>query len=126
MMEMDFSGPPPQARNLEEAQQIINTLWQMLGEMHKEIKRLDRKVEQQSEEIKKLKGQLSLYSRNSSKPPSTDGLQKPSPKSLRKKSGKRPGGQKGHPGYRLEPVAEPDKVVVHPLHRCGHCDEDLS
>jgi len=55
-----------------------------------------------------LRRQLGLNSRNSSKPPSTDGLAKPVPKSLRGRSGRKPGGQPGHLGSRLEQVSAPD------------------
>ena len=48
-------------------------------------------------QIKELQARLSLNSQNSSNPPSSDGLNKPAPKSLRK-AGQRPtGGQKGRP-----------------------------
>ena len=76
--------------------------------------------------IKELEDQLSKNSSNSSKPPSTDQKEKPSPKSLRKKSGKKPGGQKGHKGTTLAVSTTPDKVVVHKIDRCINCSKNLS
>lgn len=74
-------------------------------------------------QVKELKARLALNSTNSSKPPSTDGLAKPPPKSLRTKTGRRPGGQPGHPGRTLQPVLQPDHTIVHRLERCtcGAC-----
>ena len=70
-----------------------------------------------------LKGRLSLNSTNSSKPPSSDGLKKPVSRSLRTKTGRKPGGQPGHPGRTLEQVKTPDHTQVHSLQTCtcGHC-----
>jgi hypothetical protein len=80
------------------------------------IQRLEIIIEKQSiriaeleERVRVLESRLNQNSRNSSKPPSTDFIkEKPNPKSLRKKSGKRPGGQEGHQGATLEMVNEPD------------------
>lgn len=81
-----------------------------------------------------LQGRLSALeekdaqnSRNSSKPPSSDGYQKPAPKTQRKKSGKKSGGQPGHKGHTLEPVKNPDHTVVHKITLCPcGCGADLS
>jgi len=54
--------------------------------------------------VQALEDQLAKNRQNSSKPPASDGLNKPNPKSLRQRSGKPSGGQKGHTRSRLEPV----------------------
>lgn len=65
-----------------------------------------------------LEARIALNSQNSSKPPSSDGYTKPAPKSLRKKSGLRSGGQHGHPGHTLLPAEKPDRTILHRLKRC--------
>lgn len=76
--------------------------------------------------VKELEDQLSKNSRNSSKPPSTDEFKKPSPKSLKPKTNKKAGGQKGHKGDTLKTTSTPDQVVVHPVEKCENCNKNLS
>jgi transposase len=77
-------------------------------------------------EIAELRTQLDKNSRNSSKPPSSDGPAKPAPKSLRGKSGRRPGGQAGRQGRTLCQVADPDRRVEHVPVCCRGCGRDLA
>jgi transposase len=72
-----------------------------------------------------LEDQRNKDSHNSSKPPSSDGYKKPSPHSLRHRSGKKAGGQDGHKGVRLEPVNQPDHTVVHRVKHCQTCGMEL-
>ena len=73
-------------------------------------------------EIAALRAQLGTNSKNSSKPPSSDGLGKPAPRSLRGRGGK-PGGQQGHPGQTLRQVTTPDVIVRHEPVCCAGCGE---
>jgi transposase len=97
---------------------IILTLQQQIHE-------LQRTVAAQAVEIQELRDQLAKSSRNSGKPPSSDGLKKPRTQSLRKRTGRRSGGQKGHKGHTLEMVEQPDHVEVHPVWQCPHCAASL-
>jgi len=77
------------------------------------------------ERVQTLEDQVAKDSHNSHKPPSSDGLAKPKPKSLRSKSGRPTGGQPGHPGRTLRRVEKPDRTVRHAVGRCADCGRPL-
>lgn len=81
-------------------------------------------LEQALARIADLEARLKLSSSNSSRPPSSDGLAKPAPKSLRGRSGRGPGRPIGQDGVTLERVADPD-VVMHRPQVCAGCGTSL-
>jgi transposase len=87
---------------------------------------LAARLEQALARIAELEARLKQSSVNSSKPPSSDGIAKPAPKSLRKKTGRGPGRPAGQPGVTLEQVADPDVIVRHVPAACGGCGDDLA
>jgi transposase len=93
--------------------------------VQEQVRLLQGQVSELRWEVRELRERLALNSRNSNKPPGSDGLSKPTaaPKSLREKSGRKRGGQPGHPGSTLAQVEKPDHVVTHRIHtcRCGAC-----
>jgi transposase len=111
-MELEFTGPPPQAKTLDEAQVIINQLWLYLRTHSARIEALEERVR--------------TNSMNSSKPPSSDmGRGKKKGKRKRSKPGRKAGGQPGHEGKAraLLPPEEVDEVKTCYPQRvcdCGH------
>ncbi len=83
-------------------------------------------IERLTVEVAELRARLDMNSRNSSKPPSTDGYAKPAPKSRRARSGKKPGKQPGDPGRHLAQRADPDATATHSPAACESCGKDLS
>ena len=86
---------------------------------------LREQVEQLRREVADLAARVKQNSKNSSRPPSSDGLGKPAPKSLRKSTGRKPGRPKGQPGATMELTGHPDHVVRHEPGCCGSCGAGL-
>src|SRR4051812_30197964 len=87
---------------------------------------LQARIAEQDARIAELERQLAASSRNSSKPPSSDGLDKPAPTSLRGRSGRKPGGQPGREGRTLRQGEKPDEGVVHEPGACAGCGAQLA
>lgn len=86
--------------------------------------RLESLIEELSMQVHELLGHLAKDSSNSSKPPSTDRYAKKK-RSLRQKSGKKPGGQAGHPGCTRGLMEHPNETVVLPPQQCEQCQTGL-
>ena len=86
------------------------------------IKQLEATIKELQQRILELEEQLHKNSNNSSKPPSSDGLSKPKPKSLRKRTGKKPGAQPGHKGSGLRLTGDVSEPVVYKPQECKGCE----
>ena len=80
---------------------------------------MDTRLDVSEKRVQHLEARLAKDSHNSSKPPSSDGLNKPKPKSSRTSSGRPTGGQPGHAGRTLRMVEKPDRQVSHPVNQIG-------
>lgn len=94
------------------------------GRLKERIDNLEKEYSEVKEQLISLLDKLNKDSHNSSKPPSTDGFKKKT-KSLRKSSGKKPGGQHGHAGHTLEMVEIPDHVAKCKVDECEICGRRL-
>ena|SRR6266566_16595 len=85
---------------------------------------LQQQVDLLKDQVQALQDQLKKDSHNSHRPPSSDRFHR-QPKSLRQPSGKKAGGQLGHPGSTLMLSPTPETVIVHAVEQCEHCQRDL-
>ena len=91
------------------------------------IQSLYRQNEELRQRIEHLESIINKNSSNSSKPPSSDGFKKQKrTNSLRIKTGKKPGGQKGHEGNTLKKTENPDHIIRCPVTKCEVCNINLS
>jgi transposase len=114
-------GPP-----YEVLAALVASLRHELAEAVGALERARAELAQARERIAELEARLRQNPRNSSTPPSSEGLGKPAPRSLRKKSSRKPGGQGGHNGTTLAQVARPDREVRHEPGCCGRCGAGLA
>jgi transposase len=105
-----------------------------IAELNEQIARLQHGVKDLNKRLKGAREQTRLAkeahlasvmknSQNSSRPPSSDRHKRT--RSLRERSGRRPGGQAGHPGATLEFVGQPDHLIVHAAKECHLCGSSL-
>ncbi len=117
-------GPPP----YEVLAGLVASLRGELADALTALEQARAELAQARERIAELEARLRQTPRNSSRPPSSQGLDKPPPRprSLRKKSGRKPGGQDGPEGTTLAQVARPDREVPHEPGCCGRCGAGLA
>lgn len=111
----------------EFVQNILNqneTLLEQNASMLSQLEQLNATIDSLQQTINELQEQLNKNSKNSSKPPSSDGLKKPTvnkDRSLRGKSKKKQGAQDGHKGAHLRVLADPSEVIHHMHSDCMSC-----
>jgi transposase len=117
-------GPPSQ----EVLAALVASLRQELADALGALEETRAELAQARKRIAELEARLRQTPRNSSKPPSSEGLDKPPPRprSLRKRTGRKPGGQDGHEGTTLAQVARPNREVRHEPGWCGRCGAGLA
>ena len=121
-------------------EKMFNQLLQQMKELTEQLQYQSAQLQQQNEQLAELQeiiaakdAQIAALTRrieelthkknsgNSSKPPSSERLNKPAPKSLRVKSGKSAGGQPGHKGSGMKIDREPNEVIEHRPIQCEGC-----
>jgi transposase len=125
----EVPGVPDDAAGLRAANARLRELLAerdaRIVEQDAEIALLREQLAAVQSQVADLAARVKSNSRNSSKPPSSDGLAKPAPKSLRGKTGRKPGRPKGQPGATMQLSDHPDKTVRHRPARCGCCGKSL-
>lgn len=121
------AGPEAVVKLVTNLCDIIEKQNAIIEEQNAIIEKQNIRITQLEERVEQLESMLNKNSRNSSKPPSTDSYarNKPVVKSTRKKTGKKAGGQKGHPGTNLKKSEDPDEIVLHQVHTCSNCGSDI-
>lgn len=113
----------------------LQSLRKMVDSQHAEICSLNRNVDKLLKENRELRKRLEKYEKppkdsgNSGTPPSKEPIKaevERRTKSLREKSDKPVGGQKGHPGSTRQMVENPDEIISVQSSYCTDCGRDLS
>ena len=115
--------------------ETINQQYAEIAKLNRNIEALNRQIRKKDETIAKLTERLSKYenpkknSGNSSTPPSKENMKDEivrRTKTLRKPSGRKPGGQEGHDGHKLYCSYTPDEIMDDVPSYCTNCGESLA
>jgi len=122
-----YGAPPPdmQQRTIESLSEQIDRLESQVARLKQELRQTRSDNHRLLQRNAELEAFVSKDSHNSSRPPSTDPPWSKRTKSLRRPSGRQPGGQVGHPGHTLRLTQKPTRVVVHRAEQCRHCHTSL-
>lgn len=113
-------------QELQELRAILAAMAEQLRIQNDLLRDKDKQIVALTEKVAELAAKLEeknhkKNSGNSSTPPSNDRFDKPAPRSLREKSGRKPGGQPGHKGKGMKLDREPDDIIHHIPARCHGC-----
>ena len=123
------------AKEMRLMRETINQQYVEITKLSCNIESLNNQLRKKNEEITELKDRLSKYenpdksSSNSSTPPSKERMSDEilrRTKTLRRSTGKKPGGQAGHKGHKLSCIDTPDEVVDDIPNYCTNCGESLA
>ena len=123
------------AEEMQLMREAINQQHAEIAKLNRNIESLKHQLRKKNEEITELKDRLSKYenpekdSSNSNTPPSKERIEDEivrRTKTLRKSSGKKPGGQVGHKGHKLSCIDTPDEIVDDIPNYCTNCGESLA
>ncbi len=106
----------------------FETLARQVSDLTAALAERDAVIANQAARIAELERRLGLDSSNSGKPPSSDGLAKPTAEELKERQrfrrqarGRPPGGQRGHAGSTFARCATPDRIADHHPAACAAC-----
>jgi transposase len=122
-------GPPEpdqQQRTIDALSEQVGQLKAQVGKLQAEVSDLRGHNFQLQRRNAELEALVVKDSHNSSRPPSTDPPWAKRTRSLRRPSGRRPGGQAGHHGETLRLSAHPNRVVEHRPRECRGCHASLA
>ena len=123
------------AEEMRLMRETINLQYAEIAKLNRNIESLNHQLRKKNERITELEDRLSKYegpdknSGNSSTPPSKERMKDEivrRTKTLRKPSGKKPGGQAGHKGHKLSCIDTPDEVLDDIPNYCTNCGESLA
>ena len=115
--------------------ETIDQQYAEIAKLNRNIEALNRQIRKKDEENARLKEHLSKYEKpkknsgNSNTPPSKESMKDEivrRTKTLRKPSGKKPGGQEGHDGHKLSCSSALDEIVDDAPNYCTNCGESLA
>jgi transposase len=118
-------APDMQQRTIECLSEEIARLQSQVARLKDELRETRSDNHRLRRRNMELEALVTKDSHNSSRPPSTDPPWAKRTRSLRRPSGKRPGGQLGHQGHTLRRTPKPTRVITHRPKQCRHCSSPL-
>ena len=108
---------------IKQKNRLIQSLIGLIRSLREDLRESKLKIAEY--EARLVKYENPKNSSNSSVPPSKDENRPKRTKSRRKKSHRKPSGQKGHKGSKLNMVTNPAHIVTHNIETCEHCSARL-
>jgi transposase len=122
-----YGAPTPdmQQRTIESLSQEIDRLQHQVARLKQELREARSDNHGLRRRNMELEALVAKDSHNSSRPPSTDPPWAKRTRSLRRPTGKHPGGQVGHMGHTLRLTQKPQRVMRYRPPQCRHCSSPL-